>query len=85
MSLFLSSDIIFLYFFKHQVKKETVKVPVPKVIIATDTAKEQEKISRAREEISTQQQISTQREQISTQREQIHISHEKVNITVKNF
>ncbi|KAL8183551.1 UNVERIFIED_CONTAM: hypothetical protein K2H54_044331 [Gekko kuhli] len=47
------------------VKKEPVKVPVPKVIIATETAKEQEQISRAREEISTQ-------------REQIHISHEKI-------
>lgn len=48
-----------------------MKVPVPKVIIAADTTKEQEQISRAREEISTQ-------------REQIHISHEKVIIIVKN-
>ncbi|KFO13403.1 Titin, partial [Balearica regulorum gibbericeps] len=40
------------------------KTPVPRVIIATDKAKEQERISRAREEISTRH-------------EQVHIAHEK--------
>ncbi|XP_077175698.1 titin isoform X6 [Paroedura picta] len=54
-----------IHIVQEKVKKEPVKVPVPKVIIATDTAKEQEQIARAREEISTQ-------------REQIHISHEKI-------
>lgn len=48
-----------------------MKVPVPKVIIAADTLKEQEQISGAREDISVK-------------REQIHITHhEKVNMTVK--
>ncbi|KFP32174.1 Titin, partial [Colius striatus] len=47
-----------------EVRKEPEKTPVPTVIIATDKAKEQEKISRAREEISTRH-------------EQVHIAHEK--------
>lgn len=48
-----------------------MKVPVPKVIIATDTLKEREQISGAREDVSVK-------------REQIHITqHEKVNISVK--
>lgn len=45
-----------------------MKVPVPRVIIAADTIKEQELISRAREEIPTR-------------KEEIHITHEKVNIS----
>jgi len=49
-----------------QVRKEPEKTPVPTVIIATDKAKEQERISRAREEISTRH-------------EQVHVAHEKVN------
>ncbi|KAF1662939.1 Titin, partial [Aptenodytes patagonicus] len=47
-----------------EVRKEPEKTPVPTVIIATDKAKEQERISRAREEISTRH-------------EQVHIAHEK--------
>ncbi|NWS69843.1 TITIN protein, partial [Crotophaga sulcirostris] len=48
-----------------EVRKEPEKTPVPTVIIATDKAKEQERISRAREEISTKH-------------EQVHIAHEKL-------
>lgn len=46
-------------------RKEPEKTPVPKVIIATDKAKEQERITRAREEISTRH-------------EQVHVAHEQV-------
>lgn len=46
-------------------RKEPEKAPVPTVIIATDKAKEQERI-RAREEISTRH-------------EQVHIAHEQVS------
>uniref|UniRef100_A0A8C3KGI9 Ig-like domain-containing protein n=1 Tax=Calidris pygmaea TaxID=425635 RepID=A0A8C3KGI9_9CHAR len=49
---------------QEQVRKEPEKTPVPKVIIATDKAKEQERISKAREEISTRH-------------EQVHIVHDK--------
>lgn len=49
-----------------QVRKEPEKTPIPTVVIATDKAKEQERISRAREEISTRH-------------EQVHVAHEKVN------
>lgn len=58
-----------LFYCKNQIRKEPEKAPIPKVIIAADKAKEQEKVSRAREEISTK-------------REQIHITHEKVNTAV---
>ncbi|KAJ7345581.1 hypothetical protein JRQ81_001531 [Phrynocephalus forsythii] len=51
-------------------EKEPVKVPVPKVIIAADTIKQQEQISR--------EEISTRREEISTRREEMHIAHEKI-------
>ncbi|NXD37078.1 TITIN protein, partial [Copsychus sechellarum] len=47
-----------------EVRKEPEKAPVPTVIIATDKAKEQERITRAREEISTRH-------------EQVHIAHEQ--------
>ncbi|NWW69913.1 TITIN protein, partial [Climacteris rufus] len=47
-----------------EVRKEPEKPPAPKVVIATDKAKEQERITRAREEISTTH-------------EQVHIAHEK--------
>ncbi|NWQ99883.1 TITIN protein, partial [Paradoxornis webbianus] len=47
-----------------EVRKEPEKTPVPTVIIATDKAKEQERITRAREEISTRH-------------EQVHIAHEQ--------
>ncbi|NXD75821.1 TITIN protein, partial [Halcyon senegalensis] len=47
-----------------EVRKEPEKAPVPTVIIATDKAKEQEALSRARQEISTRH-------------EQVHIAHEK--------
>ncbi|NXM71581.1 TITIN protein, partial [Serilophus lunatus] len=47
-----------------EVRKEPERTPVPTVIIATDKAKEQERISKAREEISTRH-------------EQVHIAHEK--------
>ncbi|NXG82258.1 TITIN protein, partial [Stercorarius parasiticus] len=50
-----------------EIRKEPEKTPVPAVIIATDKAKEQERISRAREEISTR-------------REQVHIAHEKTQV-----
>uniref|UniRef100_A0A663DX89 Ig-like domain-containing protein n=1 Tax=Aquila chrysaetos chrysaetos TaxID=223781 RepID=A0A663DX89_AQUCH len=50
---------------REQVRKEPEKTPVPTVIIATDKAKEQERISRAREEISTRH-------------EQVHIAHEQI-------
>lgn len=51
-------------------RKEPEKTPVPKVIIATDKAKEQERITRAREEISTRH-------------EQVHVAHEQViNVTM---
>jgi len=49
-----------------QVRKEPEKTPVPTVIIATDKAKEQERISTAREEISARH-------------EQVHVSHEQVS------
>uniref|UniRef100_A0A493TUK4 Ig-like domain-containing protein n=1 Tax=Anas platyrhynchos platyrhynchos TaxID=8840 RepID=A0A493TUK4_ANAPP len=48
-----------------EVRKEPEKTPVPTVIIATDKAKEQERISRAREEVSSRH-------------EQVHIAHEKI-------
>ncbi|NXW75703.1 TITIN protein, partial [Hirundo rustica] len=48
-----------------EVRKEPEKTPVQTVIIATDKAKEQERITRAREEISTRH-------------EQVHIAHEQV-------
>ncbi|NXI26726.1 TITIN protein, partial [Sterrhoptilus dennistouni] len=47
-----------------EVRKEPEKTPVPTVIIATDKAKEQERITRAREEISTRH-------------EQVHVAHEQ--------
>ncbi|NXD91739.1 TITIN protein, partial [Chaetorhynchus papuensis] len=47
-----------------EVRKEPEKTPVPKVIIATDKAKEQERITRAREEISTRH-------------EQVHVAQEQ--------
>lgn len=47
-------------------RKEPEKTPVPTVIIATDKAKEQERITRATEEITTKH-------------EQVHIAHEQVN------
>lgn len=47
-------------------RKEPAKTPVPTVMIATDKAKEQEQITRAREEISTRH-------------EEVHIAHEQVN------
>ncbi|NXA48856.1 TITIN protein, partial [Nothocercus julius] len=47
-----------------EVRKEPEKAPVPRVIIAADKVKEQERISRAREEISTRH-------------EQVHVAHEK--------
>ncbi|XP_039185115.1 titin-like isoform X6 [Crotalus tigris] len=50
---------------EEKIRKEPVKVPVPRVIIAADTIKEQELISRAREEIPTR-------------KEEIHITHEKI-------
>uniref|UniRef100_A0A8B9VID3 Ig-like domain-containing protein n=1 Tax=Anas zonorhyncha TaxID=75864 RepID=A0A8B9VID3_9AVES len=50
---------------QEQVRKEPEKTPVPTVIIATDKAKEQERISRAREEVSSRH-------------EQVHIAHEKI-------
>lgn len=55
-----------------QVRKEPEKTPVPTVIIATDKAKEQERISRAREEVSSRH-------------EQVHIAHEKVSKDVIDF
>lgn len=45
---------------------------MPTVIIATDKAKEQERISRAREEVSSRH-------------EQVHIAHEKVSKDVIDF
>ncbi|KFO86633.1 Titin, partial [Buceros rhinoceros silvestris] len=48
-----------------EVRKEAERTPVPTVIIATDKAKEQERISRARQEISTRH-------------EQVHVAHEKI-------
>ncbi|NXA32886.1 TITIN protein, partial [Eudromia elegans] len=48
-----------------EIRKEPEKAPVPRVIIATDKVKEQERISRAREEISTRH-------------EQVHVAHEKI-------
>uniref|UniRef100_A0A8C0VU20 Ig-like domain-containing protein n=1 Tax=Cyanistes caeruleus TaxID=156563 RepID=A0A8C0VU20_CYACU len=48
-----------------QVRKEPEKAPVPTVTIATDKAKEQERVTRAREEISTRH-------------EQVHIAHEQI-------
>lgn len=54
-----------------QVRKEPEKTPVPTVIIATDKAKEQERISRARE--------------VSSRHEQVHIAHEKVSKDVIDF
>lgn len=53
-------------FVNFQIRKEPEKTPVPTVIIATDKAKEQERISRAREEISSRH-------------EQVHVAHETVN------
>ncbi|POI25418.1 hypothetical protein CIB84_010832, partial [Bambusicola thoracicus] len=50
---------------QEQVRKEPEKTPVPTVIIATDKAKEQERISTAREEISARH-------------EQVHVSHEQI-------
>ncbi|RLW00977.1 hypothetical protein DV515_00008307, partial [Chloebia gouldiae] len=47
-----------------EVRKEPEKTPVPTVVIATDKAKEQERITRTREEISTRH-------------EQVHIAHEQ--------
>ncbi|NXC95091.1 TITIN protein, partial [Certhia familiaris] len=47
-----------------EVRKEPEKTPVPTVIIATDKAKEQERITRAREEISTRH-------------EEVHIAQEQ--------
>nr|XP_016851935.1 PREDICTED: titin [Anolis carolinensis] len=51
-----------IHIIQEKVKKEPVKVPVPKVIIAAGVVKEQEQVSKAREEISTR-------------REEIHIAH----------
>ncbi|NXQ36801.1 TITIN protein, partial [Alaudala cheleensis] len=53
-----------------EVRKEPEKAPVPTVIIATDKAKEQERIARAREEISTRH-------------EQVHIAHEQTQAGIK--
>ncbi|NWW99578.1 TITIN protein, partial [Caloenas nicobarica] len=53
-----------------EIRKEPEKTPVPTVIIATDKAKEQERVSRAREEISTR-------------REQVHVAHETTEAGVK--
>ncbi|NXO20801.1 TITIN protein, partial [Cisticola juncidis] len=47
-----------------EVRKEPEKTPAPTVIIATDKAKEQERIARAREEVTTRH-------------EQVHIAHEQ--------
>ncbi|NXO00169.1 TITIN protein, partial [Rhinopomastus cyanomelas] len=47
-----------------EVRKESEKTPVPTVIIATDKAREQERISQARQEISMRH-------------EEVHITHEK--------
>uniref|UniRef100_A0A8C0B1Y1 Ig-like domain-containing protein n=1 Tax=Buteo japonicus TaxID=224669 RepID=A0A8C0B1Y1_9AVES len=65
---------------REQVRKEAEKTPVPTVIIATDKAKEQERISRAREEISTRhEQVHIAREQI--RKEDMKPSVPKVVIT----
>lgn len=60
LSFFLSYD---------QIRKETRKTVVPKVIVATPKVKEQDLVSRSREGITTK-------------REQIQITQEKVNTDI---
>lgn len=61
---------LFLCFDKNQIRKEPEKTPIPKVVIVTEKAKEEEKVSRAREEISA--------------REQVLVTREKVNAAIKD-
>jgi titin len=61
----------FLLKLYEQIKKETRKTVVPKVIVATPKVKEQELVSRTREGITTK-------------RDQVQITQEKVNTDISD-